>query len=503
MTYADRITISDDRVVPTLKKLIDLCEPKEINSLTHFLAETNILCAINDGEKRQCLISNLKKMGVKVDGKILEDPNNLGRFLRCLKNDNNQTEKEWCDSVDPIYPLRYYQLVAARNILKGFLGDTKVLMYHAPTGAGKTRTAMSIITSFLRAKGPTSVIWLSASSELLDQAHDEFDNAWRAHGDYKCLRFKWYSDNPNFDPDYYKQNNVVIFASLQKLHIALNKNKRLAEGVKNLVTLIVFDEAHQSVAPSYKKIVDIIMSNKKARLLGLSATPGRSKLSPSSTSELVDLYDANKVTIWFDDDHYTNPISYLIGTGMLAETTFYRFNYKSSENYHASMQDLDKIGMDAERNLKIAEITYNALETGHAKVLVFCPSVPSAMICSALLSVKYGISNSSFIHGALTMNERRGRIKRYSDSPKSEPSVIFNYGILSTGFDCPATSAVVIARPTENVGLFSQMVGRAIRGKKSGGRGQADIFTVVDTSLEEFGNIVTQFEHFNEEWKGQ
>lgn len=41
--------------------------------------------------------------------------------------------------------------------------------------------------------------------------------------------------------------------------------------------------------------------------------------------------------------------------------------------------------------------------------------------------------------------------------------VVVNVGILTTGFDFPALSTIVLARPTMSLALYYQMVGRAIR----------------------------------------
>lgn len=41
--------------------------------------------------------------------------------------------------------------------------------------------------------------------------------------------------------------------------------------------------------------------------------------------------------------------------------------------------------------------------------------------------------------------------------------MVANVGVLTTGFDYPALDTVVLARPTKSLGLYYQMVGRAIR----------------------------------------
>ena len=42
-------------------------------------------------------------------------------------------------------------------------------------------------------------------------------------------------------------------------------------------------------------------------------------------------------------------------------------------------------------------------------------------------------------------------------------SVVANVGVLTTGFDFPELSTVVLARPTMSLALYYQMCGRAIR----------------------------------------
>ena len=78
--------------------------------------------------------------------------------------------------------------------------------------------------------------------------------------------------------------------------------------------------------------------------------------------------------------------------------------------------------------------------------------------------------------------------------------VIVNYGVLTTGFDAPATSAAVIARPTRSLVLYSQMVGRATRGTRAGGNDEAEIVTVVDPHLPGFGSIADAFKNWEDVW---
>ena len=56
---------------------------------------------------------------------------------------------------------------------------------------------------------------------------------------------------------------------------------------------------------------------------------------------------------------------------------------------------------------------------------------------------------------------RKNIVKNFRDK---EVKIIFNYGVLSTGFDAPGTDAILIARPTTSPIIYSQMLGEGLRG---------------------------------------
>ncbi len=78
--------------------------------------------------------------------------------------------------------------------------------------------------------------------------------------------------------------------------------------------------------------------------------------------------------------------------------------------------------------------------------------------------------------------------------------VVFNYGVLTAGFDAPRTRCVIIARPTTSLVLYSQMAGRAMRGPRVGGNSKADILTVADTSLQGYASVTDAFTNWEELW---
>jgi DNA repair protein RadD len=54
-----------------------------------------------------------------------------------------------------------------------------------------------------------------------------------------------------------------------------------------------------------------------------------------------------------------------------------------------------------------------------------------------------------------------------------ETKVVSNFGVLTKGWDCPAASVCILARPTKQMGLFRQMVGRVLRPDPATGKTRA------------------------------
>ncbi|SVE22537.1 uncharacterized protein METZ01_LOCUS475391, partial [marine metagenome] len=158
---------------------------------------------------------------------------------------------------------------------------------------------------------------------------------------------------------------------------------------------------------------------------------------------------------------------------------------------------LDKIAGDGMRNAHIIEKIQELVNLGHDRVLVFGINVPHAQELSSFLNF-VGIQ-SECITSATDDYPRKRAIADFK-TEGGDPRVLCNYGVLTTGFDAPKTSAAIIARPTNSLVLYSQMVGRVIRGPKVKGTEEAEIWTVVDTSLPGFDSIPGAFTNWDDVW---
>jgi len=132
--------------------------------------------------------------------------------------------------------------------------------------------------------------------------------------------------------------------------------------------------------------------------------------------------------------------------------------------------------------------------------MIFAASVEHAYLLAAVLRAR-GLFAAA-ISGDTPPAERAQLITAYKDdAPKTR--ILCNFGVLTTGFDAPRTSAALIARPTRSLVLYSQMVGRAIRGPRVGGNPAAEIVTVIDRDLPGFGDVAAAFNNWEDVWSEQ
>jgi len=403
------------------------------------------------------------------------------------------------------YSLFDHQRAAADRVMKSLADAPRKVVLHMPTGAGKTRTAMHIVAAHLREHEPTVVCWLAQNAELLDQAADEFENAWRSLGNREADLARFWGHRK---PDVLSVRDGIIVASLGKMSALGKRDPNTLLGLADRVSLTIIDEAHQAVAPTYEAILTALHSKCPGNaLLGLTATPGRSWSDIDEDRKLSDYFDGHKVTL--DVKGYDDPVTFLIDRKYLARPTFVTLNSDSglelsdadvrklSSEIDIPKQILDRLALDAKRNLKIIS-SVEDLASRHRRIIVFAPSVENARMLDAILSLR---GHEVFsVTGESKIPERERIIKRFK-SNASQTMVIVNYGVLTTGFDAPSTSAAVIARPTRSLVLYSQMVGRATRGKLAGGNDEAEIVTVVDPHLPGFGSIADAFKNWEDVWQ--
>jgi DNA repair protein RadD len=396
-----------------------------------------------------------------------------------------------------------HQSVALDKVEKFFSTNANRAFLHMPTGSGKTRTAINHICKTLNDGQPRLILWLAYSGELCEQAAQEFEKAWFHHGNRDVEMVRMWGDH---DVDTFPRDGIV-FAGLDKLRTKNDSNETFLANLAHRIDLIVFDEAHQSTAGTYQLMVDILLDlNSECDLLGLSATPGRTWNDPEKDKELSDMYYSQKVAL--EVEGYENPIDFLVSEGYLSNPIMNQLPSDSgplnaeevaaiSEMMDYNPTILNKLATDQARNLLIIRKIEQLIREGHKRILVFAISMKHSDILSMVFA-RRGYRCAS-ITSKSNPDQRKIWLKRFVELD-DEPCVLFNYGVLTTGFDAPKTSAAVIARPTKSLVLYSQMIGRVIRGPKVKGTKTAEIWTVVDQQLPGFGTLAGAFWNWEDVW---
>lgn len=145
-----------------------------------------------------------------------------------------------------------------------------------------------------------------------------------------------------------------------------------------------------------------------------------------------------------------------------------------------SQSDFDLTAYEAilAENGGLEDALAHAQEVG-TSILVFCSSILQAEVLAE------ATPNSAVVTGTTPKKERERII---SDFRTGQVKMVFNVGVLTTGFDHPELDCIVLARPTRSIGLYYQMLGRGVR--KAPGKETCKIIDVTNT-VKTIGEIET------------
>jgi DNA repair protein RadD len=403
----------------------------------------------------------------------------------------------------PSYPLFEHQQAAVNKVLSNLNSNSKKTLLHMPTGSGKTRTAMNVISTILRESENSIIIWLAYSEELCEQAAQEFENSWSYLGNRNINIYR------NFGPNRWELNDIsegFLVTSLNLIYRSSFSQDRGFFSLISKVKLVVFDEAHMAIAETYKHVLNLLITNQNTAFLGLTATPGRSWLNAGEDLKLAQFFDHNKVIL--ETPSNSNPIEYLQQEGYLSqiirEPLFYNGSQsvfseeeieKISSDMDLSETTLKTIGEDQQRNIQIIHRILSEVQED-SKIIVFACSVEHAEMLASVLFLK-GI-NAKSVTSKTKMGERKSTIDDFL--MPNGVQILTNFGVLTTGFDAPKANIAIIARPTKSVILYGQMMGRVTRGPRAGGTNSCKVVTVVDQVLG-FRDLSESFSFWEDIWE--
>lgn len=264
-------------------------------------------------------------------------------------------------------------------------------LLHMPTGSGKTKTAARVACHYLLRYDEGLVVWLADTRELCDQAYEELCSSWSLHGDRTLNVYRAYA---GMKPDWKTVKSGILVMGLQTANCA-DTDDILRLG--SCAPLVIFDEAHKTSATTYETTVRNLQPPSKgtsSRLLGLTATPGRSVTDEEENERLASIFGRQRVGLKVDG--YDSPIEYLMDEGYMARPVYRRINTKfdiaaccrtlgiplPKNGEMLNSRQMDKIGAvaaaDLERNVLVFQETLKLIEEGHKRILLFAASVEQA-----------------------------------------------------------------------------------------------------------------------------
>ncbi|GLP65536.1 hypothetical protein TUSST3_21560 [Streptomyces sp. TUS-ST3] len=370
-------------------------------------------------------------------------------------------------------------------------------MLSLPTGAGKTRvTAEAVIRWVKRVgdlKGP--VLWIAQTEELCEQAVQSWKFVWSKVGAERPLAIsRLWSSNEVGDVVDHPHLVVATDAKLERC-LGIDQYAWLRQAA-----LVIVDEAHTAISKRYTEILSLLgltQYETGRHLLGLTATPFRNT-NEDETRRLVNRFGNRRLDqgVFPSGDPYRD----LQDWGMLAQVEHRtleggRIELTRDEKTHADRMAMlsrsaeQRLADDHARSRRIVDSVADLPDTW--PTLLFATSVDHAKYLAAMLNDQS--VPSAAVDSTTSAQDRRTRIEKFRNG---RIRVLTNYGVLTQGFDAPATRAVVVARPVYSTNVYQQMIGRGLRGPRNGGKDSCLILNVSD-NIENFDTQLafTQFEH--------
>jgi DNA repair protein RadD len=319
--------------------------------------------------------------------------------------------------------LRPYQKEAVDKIQQS---KHNRLLVVSPTGSGKTHVANALMTASA-AEFKHSLLVVHRR-EIILQTRD---------------KLKALGVNPGVImagelPDLLAS---VQLAAIQTLHARAIRSERMKIP---LAHLLVIDEAHRACAETYKKV---IAAYPDAKIVGLTATPCRG--------------DGRGLGGIFDELIELPQVPDLIEAGYLVPTV--NFGPQDVDLRGIETRQGDYVVGQLARRMNTAPLVGNIVVhwlkySERRKTVIFAVDVAHSVHIRDEL-IKAGV-RAEHIDGDTPKAQRDETLARLA---RGEIEVVCNCMVLTEGWDMPEVGCCVLARPTKQMGLYRQMVGRVLR----------------------------------------
>ena len=237
----------------------------------------------------------------------------------------------------------------------------------------------------------------------------------------------------------------IVVASVQ----TLSRRARLARLVPDFRTIVI-DEAHHAPAPSYRRILTHCRAWQPdgPLVVGVTATPARG--------------DGQSLQQVFEGIVYQRSLVEMMQAGYLVDLRAIQVLLQADFDALRTQRG-DFVEADLETLLLAANAPAQVLAAfqAHAadrKALLFTPTVATAYAMADTFCAA-GIAAEA-LDATTPLATRRAILQRLHTGATR---VVANCAVLTEGFDEPSVDCIIVARPTQSLPLYQQMLGRGTR----------------------------------------
>lgn len=299
------------------------------------------------------------------------------------------------------------------------------------TGVGKTWTAMFDIAQIEQRSGKLQrVLWIAHRAELLTQAADTYRACFPTHRIHHASRKEPVVPTPG----------SLTVASIQRL----SRPHDLAQLSPDAFDILIIDEVHHALAPSYLRVIQHLTPH---FLLGLTATPHR-----GDDQHLETLLGPPVYSVWPGEAIARGALVPFIYQGLCDPVNYEELPWRTGS---FDPDALDRMVMAETRQ----EFIWEAWQAHEGtRTLLFCCSIAHADHMGRWLLAR-GV-RIAVLHSAPHSDDRALAIERLE---AGDLDAICTVDLFNEGVDIPTVDRVIMARPTESRVIFLQQLGRGLR----------------------------------------
>lgn len=322
--------------------------------------------------------------------------------------------------------LRPYQVEVIDRVAASIAAGHRRVLLVAPTGAGKTVVVAAMINK--AAVAGRKVLVIAHRREIVAQTVAKLVAVGIEAGVIQA----------GFQP---QPDLPVQVASIQTLHARAIRGAKMAMPP---ASLLVIDEAHHARAATYQATIEAYPA---AVVIGLTATPCRQ--DGKGLGEIFGaLVECPQTAALVDQ-------GFLVPSKVYAPSTPDLTGIRVERGDYVEAQLAERVNTA----LLVGDIVTHWLKLGENRATVcFAAGVNhSRHIRDEFRRAGIGAEH---IDGS-TPSDQRDAILRGLATGAVE--LVSNCAVLTEGWDCPDIGCLILARPTKSLGLFRQMIGRALR----------------------------------------